>query len=79
MIIKTRKLPATQTDGERMRATAENGATLTIAYPYGALDPGEVVALALARAIGRETTCTRVGDNRWNLAVTRKVQRGEFH
>jgi hypothetical protein len=52
MIIKTRKLPATQHDGERMRATVEGwSATLTIAFPYSSNDPDETVALALMRAV----------------------------
>lgn len=71
MIIKTRKLPATSTDGERMRATADSGATLTIPFPYGAVDPGEAVATSLARAIGRATTLRRVSDNRWELSAVR--------
>ena len=55
MMIKTRKLPATSTDGERMRATADNGATLTIPYPYtleNLISPNRYVAVCLARAMG---------------------------
>ncbi len=57
MLIKTRKLPATSTDGERMRATAENGATLTVPFPYrdyssGLMSPNTRVAQALALALG---------------------------
>jgi hypothetical protein len=52
MIIRTRKLPATQNDGERMRATADNGASLTIAFPYDATDPNLTVANMLAMAFG---------------------------
>lgn len=52
MLIKTRKLPATQSEGERMRATADNGATLTIPFPYGAADPHQLVADALVMAYG---------------------------
>lgn len=53
MLIKTRKLPATNNDGERMRATADNGATLTIPYPYRATtSPNTRVAQALALALG---------------------------
>lgn len=55
MLIKTRKLPATSTDGERMRATSENGHTLTIPYPYGLeslISPNRYVAVCLARAMG---------------------------
>jgi hypothetical protein len=51
MIIKTRKLPATQTDGERMRATADTGATLTLPFNYGWNDPDEVVANSLVCAL----------------------------
>lgn len=54
MIIKTRKLPATQTEGERMRATADNGATLTIPFPYGLanlISPYRYVANRLAMAL----------------------------
>lgn len=52
MIIKTRKLPATSHDGERMRATAANGATLTVPFPYGETEPYAWVAGLLARAYG---------------------------
>ena len=51
MIIKTRKLAATSTEGERMRATADTGATLTLPMSYGALDPHANVAQALAVAL----------------------------
>ncbi len=55
MLIKTRKLPATSTDGERMRATAENGATITIPVRYSdsfLYSPNRTVAYALALALG---------------------------
>lgn len=55
MLIKTRKLPATSTQGERMRATAENGATLTIPFKYrtgNLMSPNTRVAQALALALG---------------------------
>lgn len=51
MIIKARKLPPTQNDSARMRATAENGATLTIPYPHDVEDPYEHVVVALAKAL----------------------------
>jgi hypothetical protein len=50
LVIKTRKLPATSTEGERMRATASNGATLTVPFPYGEREPHVWVAGLLARA-----------------------------
>lgn len=67
MIIKTRKLPATNNDGERMRATmVGNGATLTIPFPYEAEDPGFTVAAMLARAYDVPTNeLTRKGEHRW--------------
>lgn len=55
MIIKTRKLAATSTEGERIRATAENGATLTLPFPYalaGLVSPYRFVAIRLAKAMG---------------------------
>lgn len=51
MIIKTRKLPATSTEGERMRATADTGATLTLPYDYAWNEPDEVVANSLVCAL----------------------------
>lgn len=51
MIIKTRKLAATQTEGERVRATAESGATLTIAMDYRRVDPHLDVARRLNAAM----------------------------
>jgi len=53
VIIKTQKLRPTQTKHGRMRATAENGATLTIPTP--AHNPDHHVALTLARAYGYDT------------------------
>ena len=52
MIIKTRKLPATQTEGERVRANADNGAQLTIPFPYDSADAHRQVAWMLAKAYG---------------------------
>lgn len=71
MIIKTRKLPPTQNDSARMRATSDTGASLTIPYPHGADDPGEHVALALARAVfpNAAYSVERRGDNRWEMRV----------
>lgn len=60
MIIKTRKLPPTQTEGARMRATADNGATLTLPYPQGAADPHQLVAEALVMAYSREHRAERI-------------------
>jgi hypothetical protein len=51
MIIKTRKLPATSHDGERMRATADTGASLTLPFDYSWNDPHEVVANSLVCAL----------------------------
>lgn len=54
MIIKTRRLPATQQHGEQMRATVpDTGATLTVPFPYGveSTDPARYVASALVRAL----------------------------
>lgn len=51
MIIKTRKLPATSTEGERMRATTDTGYVLTIPYPYSVSDPDDYVARMLAGAM----------------------------
>lgn len=70
MIIKTRKLPATTTAGERMRATADNGASLTLPFGYEWESPDEFVAMALAKALSHgelmaEFTLTRVSGNRW--------------
>jgi len=61
LIIKTRKLPATQTHGEQMRASTPGGTTLTIPFPYGSLDPGEHVAQQLARAMGYAPVVERMG------------------
>lgn len=72
MIIRTRKLPATNTEGERMRATSDSGVTITIPFPFASPNPAEVVARCLARAIGWETTLKHVRDNRWELAATRR-------
>ncbi|MFE6222993.1 hypothetical protein [Streptomyces sp. NPDC057854] len=53
MTIKTRKLPATSREGERMRATdADTGAVLTIPYPHDVADPYAHVAQLLANAMG---------------------------
>ena len=52
MIIKTRKLPATSTEGERMRATAANGAVLTVPVDYRRVDPHLDVARRLNSAMG---------------------------
>lgn len=53
MNIKTRKLPATTQEGERMRASATNvTATLTIAFPYASNDPHRQAAFMLAKAYG---------------------------
>lgn len=53
IIIKARKLPATGTDGERVRAAAYGGnVTLTIPFPYSEPDPFAYVAGMLARAYG---------------------------
>lgn len=67
MIIKTRKLPATQTDGERMRATAVDeygvaGATLTIPYDYTLVDAGLDVARRLNSAMGWGDTVIQTVD-----------------
>ncbi len=60
LLIKTRKLPATQTHSEQMRASTPGGTTLTIPFPYGSLDPGEHVAQQLARAMGYAPVVERV-------------------
>lgn len=52
MIIKTRKLPATSTEGARMRATGDDGSVLTVPFPYAAGDAHAFVAGALAAARG---------------------------
>lgn len=55
MLIKTRKLPATSTAPDRYRATAENGATLTVPARYSdgfLYSPNRTVAYALALALG---------------------------
>jgi hypothetical protein len=73
MIIKTRKLPATQTDGERMRATADTGASLTLPMEYSWNDPSERVAKALARAMcNRPHYVIRLGDNRWEIGQSQE-------
>jgi hypothetical protein len=59
MIIKTRKLPATSTEGERMRATAANGATLTIPMDHRRVDPHLDVATRLNQAMGWADVVTR--------------------
>lgn len=52
MIIRTRKLPATSSDGERMRATdIDRMYTLTIPFKYGVADPHRDVAQRLANAM----------------------------
>jgi hypothetical protein len=66
MIIKTRKLPATQNDGERMRATASTGAQLTLPFDYSWNDPAEVVANSLVCALyPAGWLAVRVSDNRF--------------
>lgn len=63
MIIKTRKLPATTNEGERMRATAVDAtATLTIAFDYSAIDPGLDVARRLNSAMGWGDTVIQTVD-----------------
>lgn len=53
MIIKTRKLPPTQTEPARMRASAQHTtAVLTVSYPHGVTDPHQYVATLLAKAFG---------------------------
>jgi hypothetical protein len=53
MIIKTRKLPATTTEGERMRATSDSGHVLTIPFGVQAhTTPQRDVAMMLAKACG---------------------------
>lgn len=62
MIIKTRKLPPTTTEPARMRATADNGAVLTLPYPFGAADPHKLVADALVMAYNDNFRTERMGD-----------------
>ena len=52
MIIKTRKLPAGASIGVRMRATATNGASLTIPLDYRLVDPHLDVATRLNSTMG---------------------------
>ena len=63
MMIKARKLPATQTEGERMRATADSGATLTIPFSRKSDDPYRQVAWMLARALGQTDVERTKGQN----------------
>lgn len=63
MIIKTRKLPATSTEGERMRATAANGATLTVPMDYRLSNPNLDVARKLNRAMGWDEMVVRTADD----------------
>lgn len=67
MIIKTRKLPATQNDSERMRATSSKGHILTVPFPYSATDPDESVANALALALGKGDTLARRDTHTWEV------------
>lgn len=69
MIIKTRKLPATSTAGDRMRATAENGASLTIPQDYRRVDPHLDVASRLNSAMGWGDAVIQTVDGR-NTYVT---------
>lgn len=70
MIIKTRKLPATINEPERMRANAVDlTATLTIAFPYESNDPHQRVALMLARAYGNNHV-TQVAGNTFRATRT---------
>lgn len=69
MIIKARKLPATSTEGERMRATAENGASLTIPMDYRRVDPQLDVARRLNSAMGWGDDVIQTVDGR-NTYVT---------
>lgn len=67
MIIKTRRLPATSTAGERMRATAENGATLTYPIDYREVDPDLKAARRLNMAMrwGDDVIQTVDGRNKY--------------
>jgi len=70
MIIKTRKLAPTNTQGSRIRATAtECTASLTIAYPYEAVDPHLTVASMLNKAMEWGDTVIQTVDGR-NQYVT---------
>jgi hypothetical protein len=66
MRIKVRKLPATSTENERIRATADNGAVLTVPFRYASDTPNADVAGMLARALGYES----VTPLRLNMAGT---------
>lgn len=47
--IRTRKLPATDTQGARIKAwTTDNSHTMTLPYPYESTEPHALVALTLA-------------------------------
>lgn len=75
MLVKTRKLPPTQTEGARMRATCDAG-TLTIPYPQHAVDPGRVVALMLARAFGFDDAEHITGSGNYRLYHTYQEVQG---
>lgn len=50
MIVTTRKLDATDTEGDRIKVTADDGATATFPYPYQhGLDGREAHAWAVRR------------------------------
>jgi len=55
MIVTTRKLDATDTEGDRIKVTAEDGATATFPYPYKeGLDGREAHAWAVGRLFSGE-------------------------
>lgn len=66
--IRTRKLPATDTQGARIKAwTTDRSHELTMGYPYESNEPHALVALTLALAhypeagMVQEISCTSTG------------------
>lgn len=56
MIVTTRKLDATNTEGDRIKVTAEDGAAATFPYPYReGLDGREAHAWAVRRLFSGES------------------------
>lgn len=69
MNVRTRKLPATDTQGARIRAKSDAGKQVTISYPYAAHDPHEAAVRALVGDTPRVTFLreTEIGQV-WSVA-----------
>lgn len=69
MLVKARFLPATSHHGAMVRATASNGASLTIPHPNADDSYARVVA-ALGTALyhGKPFAVTHLDGNRWDVS-----------